>query len=76
MEGHDFGQDNWVTCQEFSQNSDNEIVIHIVPINDYESHKISMACWCQPYLDYKCKENGDEFVQHRFWKEMIRVQPQ
>ena len=38
--------------------------IHVMPTHGPE-HMESKDCWCEPYLDYKDAENGNEVWMHR-----------
>jgi len=50
------------------RDEDGEKVLHAMPLNDIDEHETSMDCWCNPKLDKKEHETGDEIVVHRFIK--------
>lgn len=64
-------EEPWILLEEQPRFEDDpmERVIHVMPIHDYDEHELSFKCWCNPYLDYKNKDTGDELVIHRMCRE-------
>lgn len=29
---------------------------HVIPLNDYRPHEVSMECWCRPTRDFEYEE--------------------
>jgi hypothetical protein len=39
-------------------------VFHVLPAEDYCGHVASKGCWCNPILNYKNPETGNEVWSH------------